>query len=60
MGINGEHVTAAAALPLLRQLADARILAPDAVRSAGADVLDLLRGWYAAGWLHLTTEARPT
>jgi 50S ribosomal protein L16 3-hydroxylase len=60
VGINGEHVTAAAALPLLRQLADARILAPNAVRRAGADVLDLLRGWYAAGWLHLTTEARPT
>jgi len=57
VGINGEHVTCGATLPLVQDLADARALSADALRRASADALDLLRGWYAAGWLHLTTKA---
>lgn len=56
VGINGEHVACGAARALLQRLADARTLAPDALRGANSDALDLLRRWHSAGWLHLTTE----
>ncbi|MBM3345586.1 MAG: cupin domain-containing protein [Betaproteobacteria bacterium] len=48
--INGERLTPGrSALPALRQLADARALAP---ATLGPAVLDLLYPWYLAGWLH--------
>lgn len=57
-GINGEHGVVAAAQPLVRRLANARALTPEALRDASTVALDLLQRWYCAGWLHFATGHR--
>jgi len=55
--INGEALVAAGRdARLMRQLADERRLPAQAVRRAGADVLDALAQWHEAGWLHRLDE----
>jgi 50S ribosomal protein L16 3-hydroxylase len=54
--INGENVEAAATIrPRIRELADARALAPQSsvTLSHHSPVTQLLYEWYLAGWMHL-------